>query len=143
VLLPADELGNLLRAHGYLRVERPPQLWDVDTTELEPFVRLMGELLAAGLGRVGATLDTLVLSVANVHAAPESADPLPAGDLVSVSVAGPGAWSDATWRAGQDEQFVNEYLGAAAQAAGAVYAYSRRLADGTGSISVLYRRWVS
>ena len=138
--LPADELANLLRAHAYLTVQRPPELWDVDTTELEPFVRVMGELLATGLARNGGDLASLVLAVANVHVEPESAGALPAGDLVAVSVSGRGAWPDARWQPGQEQGFVTEYLPAAFEAAGAVHAYSRQLAGDTGSVSVFYRR---
>src|SRR3954471_20080864 len=120
--LPADELGNLLRAHGYLVVQRPPELWDVETTELEPFVRVMGELLAAGLARNGGDLESLVLAVANVHVDGEASDPLPAGELVAVSVSGRGAWSDGCWRPGQDSAVVSADLPAALDTAGAAHA---------------------
>jgi hypothetical protein len=139
--LLADELGNLLRAHGYLHVERPPELWDVETTELEPFVRVMGEVIAACLARNGGELESLVLSVANVHVAADSADPLPAGDLVALSVTGPGDWADASWVPDQGAGFVNTYLPTALSAAGAVYAYSRRREPSAGSLTALYRRW--
>ena len=139
--LPADELGNLLRAHGYLVVQRPPELWDVETSALEPFVRVMGELLAACLVRNGGDLESLVLAVANVHVPADAADPLPAGDLVAVSVCGRGSWTDERWRPGAENRFVTEYLSPAFEAAGAVHAYSRRLAADSGSVTVLYRRW--
>ena len=139
--LAAGELGNLLRAHAYLVVQRPPELWDVETTELEPFVRVMGELLAAGLARNGGDLGSLVLAVANVHVEAAASDPLPAGDLVAVSVSGRGTWPDARWRPGQEGEFVSEYLPAAFEAAGALHAYSRRVATDAGSVTVLYRRW--
>lgn len=138
--LSAGELDNLLRAHGYLTVLRPPELWDVETTELEPFVRVMGELLAAGLARNGGDLESLVLAVANIHVDVAASGPLPAGDLVAVSVSGPGGWVDGRWQPGRDSAFVSEYLPAAFEAAGAVHAYSRRLAADSGSVTVLYRR---
>jgi hypothetical protein len=142
VRLPADELGNLLRAHGYLTVERPPELWDVDTTALEPFVRAMGELLAAGLSRNGGNLEALVLSVANVHVDAAAASPMPVGDLVAVSVAAAGSWADARWAPGSDVRFVSDDLPAAIEAAGAAHAYARRLTADSGSVTVLYRRWL-
>jgi hypothetical protein len=140
--LPADELGNLLRAHGYLTVERPPELWDVDTSALEPFVRVMGELLAAGLARNGGNLEALVLSVANVHVDEAAGGPLPVGDLVAVSISAAGSWTDAQWAPGSDASFVSDYLPAAFEAAGAVHAYARRLTADSGSVTVLYRRWL-
>jgi hypothetical protein len=137
--LSATELGSLLRAHGYLTVERPPQLWDLETTALEPFVHVMGELQAAALARNGGNLATLALAVANLHVRADAADPVPAGDLVAITVRGPGTWPDARWSPGAG-QFLNDYLAPACAAAGAVHAYARDLGAAGGSISVLFRR---
>jgi hypothetical protein len=101
----------------------------------------MGELLAAALARNGGELEQLVLAVANVEVEVAASGPLPAGELVAISVSGGGSWTDDHWRPGQRETFVSEYLPAAFAAAGAVYAYSRRLRADFGSVTVLYRRW--
>jgi hypothetical protein len=44
------DLDALLRAHGFMRVERPPLLWSPDTED-EQFLRMLGEMIALGLGR--------------------------------------------------------------------------------------------
>jgi hypothetical protein len=44
------DLEALLRAHPFMKVERPPQLWSPDTED-EPFLRMLGEMIALGLGR--------------------------------------------------------------------------------------------
>jgi hypothetical protein len=139
VRLAADELGNLLRANSFLQTQRPPLLWDLETTGLEAFVRVMGELIAAGLARNGSDLVGLTLAMANVHVDDASSDPMPAGDHVAVSISGAGDWADAIWSPG-DRRFVSLDLPAALDAAGAVHAYSRRLGDDTGSVTVLYPR---
>jgi hypothetical protein len=36
-------LDALLRAHGFMRVERPPRLWEADTDD-ERFIPLLGEV---------------------------------------------------------------------------------------------------
>jgi hypothetical protein len=139
--LPAEELGNLLRAHGYVNVERPPALWDVETTGLQEFVRALGEMLAAGLVRNGNELRALTLAIANVRVSPDAGGPVPTGDLVAVSVSGRGDWTDSTWQPGSAAGFVSLDLPGALDAAGAVHGYSRRVAGGSGSVSVLYQRW--
>jgi len=55
-------LDALLRAHGFMRVERPPQLWEADTDD-ERFIPLLGEMIAVSLAR-GAKLEELTLNVA-------------------------------------------------------------------------------
>jgi hypothetical protein len=42
----AIELEGVLNAHAFLRVERPPELWDT-AVELEAFLRVLGEMIAA------------------------------------------------------------------------------------------------
>jgi hypothetical protein len=44
------DLGPYLRAHSYLRVERPFTLWDADVEDVA-LIRLTGEMLAAALAR--------------------------------------------------------------------------------------------
>jgi hypothetical protein len=46
----ATELEGLLNAHAFMRVERPPELW-APQGELEPFVRLLGEMRVVPWGR--------------------------------------------------------------------------------------------
>lgn len=138
--LSADQLGSLLVAHAYLQVQRPPVLWDLETNGLEVFVRAMGEMISAGLVHNGGDLDGLVLAVSNVHVADDASDPLPAGDLVAVWVAAAGEWTDARWAPG-GRSFVSPDLPAALEAAGSVYAYSRRQAPDRGSVTALYRRF--
>jgi hypothetical protein len=48
-------LDALLRAHGFMRVERPPQLWEADTDDLT-FIALLAEMVAASLARGGITV---------------------------------------------------------------------------------------
>ena len=132
------ELDGLLVAHTFLRIERPPQLW-APSSELEPFVRLLGELIAAGLVRNGGDLGELTLNVSNVTVEPEAADPIPPGDFVAVSIRGAGDWApEVTWP--RDGGFVSPDLPAAAVAAGTAYGYTRVLADGGGSVTVLVPR---
>jgi hypothetical protein len=86
-----------LAGHAFMRVERPALLWDVESEE-EPFVRLLGEMIAVELER-GNDLSELVLSAANVTVPPEAAgDRLPAGDYVGITVRGKGDWGpDESW----------------------------------------------
>jgi hypothetical protein len=48
----ASELDGILNAHAFLQVERPPELWAA-TAELESFIRLLAEMIAAALVRNG------------------------------------------------------------------------------------------
>ena len=135
--MTAAELEALLASHAFLRVERPPELW-APASGLEAFIRLLGELIAAGLVRNGRQLGALTLNVANVTVPPEAADPIPAGDFVAVTIRGAGDWvPEATWPG--DGAFVSPELPAAAAAAGAAYGYSRVLTDG-GSVTMLLPR---
>ncbi|HZC73771.1 MAG TPA: hypothetical protein VE442_23980 [Jatrophihabitans sp.] len=137
--LPAAELRALVRAHAYLQTQTPPELWHLETHSLEVFVRALGEMIAAALVRNGNDLGALTLGIANVHVVPEAADPLPIGDLVAVSIAGGGEWTDSRWAPG-DTRFVSPDLPASLDAAGAVHAYSRRLGVDSGSVTALYSR---
>ncbi len=137
-------IERYLQAHGFLRVELPPELWEADTEE-EPFVRTVGELLAVGLGR-GIVLEELVLSASNVTAEPDLDDEdeppwLEPGDYVAVTVRGSGDWgAEDLWRAGEGPtRGVLVNAGPAADAAGAVLAYTRNL-GAEGSVTVLLPR---
>jgi hypothetical protein len=75
-----------LAGYAFMQVERPLLLWEIEAEE-EPFVRLVGEMIAVGLGRRNDLAD-LVLSAANVTVPPEAAgDRLPAGDYVGITFA--------------------------------------------------------
>jgi hypothetical protein len=134
VIVPPEELEALLRAHAYLQVDRPPRLWGLHTTGLEPFVRALGESIAAGLVRNGNDLGALTLSIANAHTEDDGAE------YVAVTIMGAGRWTDATWRPGGSESLAGPDLSAAADAAGAAWGYVRDLGAGAGSVTVLYPR---
>lgn len=138
------DLAALLRAHAFMKVERPPLLWSPDTED-EPFLRMLGEMIALGLGR-GNQLRDLTLNVSNVVVEPDEGDEemewVPDGEYVAITVRGPGAWGDDRWRAGQGPTtgpLCN--VGPAADAAGAVYAYTRDL-GAEGSVTALLPRLV-
>lgn len=134
------ELDALLTAHGFMRVERPPELWEVDA-ELDPFIRMLGELLAFGL-RWSKELSELTLNVSNVVVEADSAsEHWPAGEYVAVTVKGSGDWDrDLTWWPGAPRTFdMFGDLDAAAEAAGVVYGYVRALPEG-GSITMMLPR---
>jgi hypothetical protein len=133
------ELGPLLRAHGFLQVERPPELWDVDADD-ELLIRMLGEMIAAALVR-GTELGDVVLRANNVTVAePDGA--LPVGDYVALSIEGSGDWMpEVSWRPGNPDApvLVGADLDAAARAAGVRWAYTRAFAT-DGSVTVLLPR---
>ena len=135
------DLEAHLRSHAFMKVERPPLMWSPDTED-EPFLLMLGEMIALGLGR-GSELADLTLNVSNVTVDPdedEEGESIPEGDYVAVTVRGAGVWEDDLWRAGQGA--TTGLLGnvvAAADAAGAVYAYTRNLGS-EGSVSALLPR---
>ena len=103
------DLDGPLRAQTAVKVERPPALWEADT-EVEPFLALLGELIALGLGR-GNELAGLTLNVANVVVEPDDEDgSIPEGEFVAITVRGGGSWDDDIWRAGSepDDRAVRE-----------------------------------
>jgi hypothetical protein len=136
------DLDGQLRAQSSLKVERPPLLWEAET-EVEPFLALLGQMIALGLGR-GNELEDLTLNVSNVVVEPDEDDEelewIPGGEYVAITVRGAGAWDDDTWRAGQGPTMGSlRDVGTAAAAAGAVFAYARDLAP-EGSVTALLRR---
>jgi hypothetical protein len=136
------DLDRPLRAQASLKVERPPTLWEAET-EVEPFLALLGEMIALGLGR-GNELAELTLNVSNVVVEPDEddweVDRIPDGEYVAITVRGAGAWDDETWRAGQGPTTgLLSNVGPAADAAGAVYAYTRDLVV-EGSVTVFLPR---
>jgi hypothetical protein len=136
------DLHAILVAHPYLRVERPPLLWEPDADD-ESFVRLLGEMIAAGLVRNGGELASVTLNVSNVTVAPDAADPLPAGDFVAITIKSSGDWSPELARrptATGHPPLVNADLEAAALRAEATYAYTRMLGPDEGSVTVFFTR---
>jgi hypothetical protein len=123
-----------------MRTECPPAPWS-PAAEEQPFFRLLGELVAAGLARNGNEPSELTLNVSNVVVDQAAADPWPAGEFVAITVSGAGDWSpERTWPAEQaGGPFVGADLEAALQATGAAWAYSRAL-EGRGSVTVFLRR---
>ena len=137
-------LDALLRAHGFMRVERPPQLWEADTDD-ERFIPLLGEMIAASLAR-GAKLEALTLSAANVtvpQPEPDDTSGPPAGDYVAVSVLGELAWeAEAVWRPERPWRLDGlEDLTARLSPSGARYGYIRNMGP-RGSLTVFLPRLV-
>ena len=136
------DLEAHLRSHAFMKVERPPLMWSPDTED-EPFLLMLGEMIALGLGR-GTELADLTLNVSNVTVDPdeeEEGESIPEGDYVAVTVRGAGVWEDDLWRAGQGATtgLLGNVVAAAADAAGAVYAYARNLGS-EGSVTALLPR---
>jgi hypothetical protein len=132
------ELDSLLRAHAFMRVERPPLLWELDAQD-EPLLRMLGEMIATGLGR-GNELGELTLNVSNVTVEPGDEEWIPAGDYVALTVRGAGSWGDDVWHAGDGPtKGILCNVAPAADAAGAAYAYARDLGE-EGSITVFLPR---
>jgi hypothetical protein len=138
-------LDALIRAHGFMRTERPPELWQADTEDIR-LVPLMGEMIAAALSR-GAELSELTLNVSNVVVEPDVDDPsdstsIPAaGEYVAVTVSGAtDLGPDAVWPDRADSATgLLVRLHDRLQTAGARFAYIRRMPAG-GSITVFLRR---
>jgi hypothetical protein len=124
-----------------MRVERPPELWEVDVTDDGALIRVLGESIVAGLIR-GNDLSELGLNASNVSVPSDSAGPsLPAGDFVALSVIGAGHWVNMTWARGAGADDVGPYgdLIRELEKSEASHAYARDL-GGAGSISVFYPR---
>ena len=133
------DLEGPLRDQTAVKIERPPALWEADT-QTEPFLALLGELIALELGR-GNELAGLTLNVANVVVEQDEEDgSIPEGEYVAITVRGGGSWDDETWRPGSEPatETLRE-VGPAAEAAGVVYGYSRNL-GGEGSVTVFLPR---
>jgi hypothetical protein len=138
----ALDLEAVLRAHAFMRIERPPKLWQPETED-EPFLKMLGEMIVVGLGR-GNELARLTLNVSNVRVEPDTVetDGIPVGDYVALSIRGGGDWgADEIWRAGQGPTTgLLANVAPAAAAAGAVFAYTRNLGHGAGSVTALVPR---
>jgi hypothetical protein len=138
------DLGPLLNAHAFLRVERGPSLWEADVDD-EKLIRTLGEMIAAALVR-GSDLAEVTLRANNVTV---EADPDPEaravpepGDYVALTILGGGDWNpEVTWPSPGDQRvvLVNPDLDAAARAAGIPWAYTRALGE-NGSVTIFLRR---
>jgi hypothetical protein len=124
-----------------MQVERPPLLWEADA-ELEPVIRVLGEMLALAL-RHHNDLKGLVLNASNVTIEPEGPRGVASGDYVALTVLAPGEWEDLSWLPGDPPTTFDQFgdLAAALGNAGVPYAYTRRL-EGEGSLTVFLPRLV-
>ena len=134
-------LENLLRAHGFMRVERPPELWEAQAED-STLVPLLGEMIAWRLS-LGAPLPDLTLNASNVVVRVddfEQHDPVP-GEYVALTVMGEGApETDTTWSPRRAaERGVLKRLAQRLTDAGARFAYTRSF-DGKGTITVFFAR---
>src|SRR5262249_8555839 len=135
------QLRPLLRAHGFLQVNYPPQLWDVDAEDTT-LVPMLGEMIAAALAR-GNELGSIELTAGNVTVEPEDwldAQPIIAapGDYVAITIGGTGDWTpEMIWHPTPTgaPTLINADLDAAARRAGVVVAYIRQM-DDRGTVTV-------
>ena len=138
----AMRFDALLRAHAFVRVQRPPEIWEANTDD-ERFIPLLGELLAAVVSR-GVQLHEVTLLVSNVTVQQSDGDPVqspPPGDYVAVTVSGEvDLGPDEIWTptAGRSKSTLG-CLYDRLSVAGVTYAYIRRLA-GKGSATVFLNR---
>jgi hypothetical protein len=140
------KLDALVRAHGFMKVERPPEMWEADTLDTD-LLPLLGEMIAAALVG-GSPLSDLTLNVSNVVVEPEEtpceADqghgPTP-GEYVAVTVKGTTDFGpDDSWLPG--EAAATGLLGrlrGRLTASGARHAYIRRVPP-EGSITAFLPR---
>ena len=135
-------LEPFLRAHAYMNVEQPPELWEADTED-SLFLPLLGEVIGAALSQSG-RLEELTLNASNIVVQPPEEDeevespPLP-GKYVAITVSGPTSLgSDATWH--PSATHCGELLSRlrhGLESAGARFAYVRRLPPG-GSVTIFF-----
>lgn len=136
---------SMLRAHSYMRTQRPPDAWDLEADD-QTFFGLLGEMIVAGMHR-GNELSELTLSVANVTVLPGADGPIPAGNHVALSVVGRGDWTpERTWSrdaGASPPPFVTPDLEAAAHRSDATYGYTRQTSDEEGSITLVFPAAIS
>jgi hypothetical protein len=133
------DLDALLNAHAFMRVERPPLLWEVDIDD-EPFIRMLGEMIVVGL-RHHDVLAELTLNASNVTVGDDGPDEVDSGDCVAISIRAPGDWeADTSWTPASTEPFWGPDLDAAVRLESVSFAYRRRLGADEGSITVFIPR---
>jgi hypothetical protein len=122
-----------------LKVERPPEIWEVLGDEGRVAELLEAMIRAATTS--GASLDELTLNVSNVVVEPPDDDePMTAprpGEYVALTITAPSDLGpDGTWQpgAGAPTGVLNGLVGQC-QAAGVLFAYVRRI-PGRGSLTV-------
>jgi hypothetical protein len=138
---PVD-LAALIRAHPFITIEYPPELWQPDVDDVR-FIPFFGEVIVASLVRNGQVLADVTINVSNVVIEPSAAGPMPAGEFIGITAYGPGNWGGDVARHpvhGARPPLVSADLEAAAAAAGARWAYTRDLGQNTGSVTVLFAR---
>ncbi len=124
-----------------MRVERPPELWQVDVDD-ESFIRMLGEMIVVGLLHHD-VLAELTLNASNVTIADDGPEGVTPGDYVAVTVRGPGAWErDMTWTPASADPLWSADLDASARAASVSFGYLRRPSPDEGSITVFIPRWL-
>jgi len=134
------KLDGYLRAHEFMTVERPPELWEADTEEV-PFLSLLGETIAGLLGGDLQVTD-LVLNASNVSVDPLAAgEGLPSGEYVALTVRGPGSWrAESVWTPdAPPSEGLFARLNTRAVEAGAAYAYTRNLGEDRSATFFLRR----
>ena len=133
------DLDALLKSHAFMRVERPPELWQVDVDD-EPFIRMLGEMIVVGLLHHD-VLAELTLNASNITVGDDGPEDVAPGDYVAVTVRGPGAWErDQAWTPSSSEPLWSAGLDDAIRAASASFAYLRRPDPDEGSITVFIPR---
>jgi len=138
------KLDALLRAHGFMNVERPPLLWEADTEDTR-VVPLLGEMIAAALAG-GGVLSALTLNASNVSVdladdPDDAGSGPPQGEFVAITISGAtDLGPDGSWNPGRSSSvaLLNRLTDRLA-VAGARYAYVRRVPP-TGSITVFLAR---
>jgi hypothetical protein len=137
------KLEPLLRAHEFMKVQRPPELWDPDTEDVR-LVPLLGEMIAAGLSG-GCPLADLTLSASNVVV--NASDPAEGamipdvGEYVAITVSGRTTFGpDDRWDpTARSSAGLLLRLRDRLTAAGARFAYIRSVPP-TGSFTVFLAR---
>ena len=129
-----------ISAGALLRIERPPELWEVNVRDRE-FFPLLGEVIVAGPGR-GNELGML-LNVSNVVVEDDTPGGAPPrGEFVAFTVSGRGDWApELVWTPSSPgpQGVVGTDLEGAARRAGVPYAYVRTTPEG-GSVTVFLPR---
>jgi hypothetical protein len=138
------KLDALLRAHGFMNVERPPLLWEADTEDTR-VVPLLGEMIAAALAG-GGELSALTLNASNVSVdladdADDAGSGPPQGEFVAITIGGAtDLGPDGSWNPGRSTSVpLLNRLTDRLTVAGARFAYVRRMPP-TGSITVFLAR---
>jgi hypothetical protein len=136
------DLEALIRAHPFIRIERPPELWKIDVDDVL-FIRFFGELLVALLGRNGGELANVTVQFSNVVIESDAAGPMPEGEFVAVT----GLFNADTTpeisripNAGSRPSLLSSDLEYAAANAGGAWAYTRSLGGVLGSVTVFFSR---